>query len=188
MTFRYLAMFDHPAFNALWTLGGTTIVEAVLFQDNGLQNDPKRDSLVPRDTVKKASLPGPGITTGAAFMCMSDCAGSFTRATFTFNSATTSGGAIDFKQGVVNITLSQIRHNDAAKIGGALNIGTDGTGNIRSCNFEYNRAITGAAIYIGDAGKANIVTSLFRENKASDKGGAIASLKGRSYTRRVKVR
>jgi predicted outer membrane repeat protein len=108
-----------------------------------------------------------------------------TGSTFTGNTATNDGGAIDTGDGFsggtgsVTVTASTFTGNTASGDGGAINSGFAGGGGsvqVTASTFTGNTAAAGGAISSGDsgAGTVTVTASTFVGNTAAD-GGAIDS-------------
>jgi hypothetical protein len=103
-----------------------------------------------------------------------------TNSIFTGNLAR-SGGAI-FSMGGTSVTISgsTFTSNSTTMTGGALNI--DGLMTVTNSTFTGNSSPTGGAIYAAFAGSGTITNSIFNANTATINGGGIAVLAGYALT------
>ncbi len=103
------------------------------------------------------------------------------------NTATTYGGAIDFRSsGNLEITDTVIKSNTASK-GGAINVSGTAPVTIRNCSINNNTAASAGAVLLDGGAKLTVENSTFDANSAtSTDGGAIlvadSSTEGKNAT------
>lgn len=137
-------------FVQLMVVRGTTVVDGVVFKDNGAEGQTRDGAFILQKygdiTVSNSSFTGAyGLT----------------------------GGAVTITVGTANITNSTFADNAAKYNAGALRVSKEADVTVTDCTFKNNSATTVGGAINCDGGKLTVVDSVFENNTSIGTSGAI---------------
>jgi large repetitive protein len=126
-------------------------------------------------TVRNGHAPSTGFNVGGAVYLHNNVTATISNSTFSGNTATTTGGAIE-SRGVLTVTNSSFSSNTSGALGGAIDASsTTATLSVTGSSFTGNQAEAGGALNINtNAGNSSsITTSVFQNNHTAVVAGGV---------------